>query len=132
MASAIESLLATGTKLWLDSVDPDLVRENRGWGATGATYNPIIISDLIKAGKFDRELDELLVDRGLSDEETAWQLTDFVVSDAMTVFLPVWESTRGDNGYVSFELDPLLEDPDCKLPQAARTARYIELGKEGA
>ncbi len=53
MASAIESLLATGTKLWLDSVDPDLVRENRGWGATGATSNPIIITDLIKTGRFD-------------------------------------------------------------------------------
>ncbi len=26
-------------------------------------------------------------------------------------FFPVWESTRGDDGYVSFELDPLLEDP---------------------
>jgi transaldolase len=59
MASAIESLLATGTKLWLDSVDPDLVRENRGWGATGATSNPIIITDLIKTGRFDAELDDL-------------------------------------------------------------------------
>ena len=24
----LESLVATGTKLWLDSVDPDLVKEN--------------------------------------------------------------------------------------------------------
>ncbi len=129
MASAIESLLATGTKLWLDSVDPDLVRENRAWGATGATSNPIIITDLIKTGRFDTQLDELLVDRGLGDEETAWQLTDHVVRDAQSVFLPVWEATRGDNGYVSFELDPLLEDPNCKLSQDERTARYIELGK---
>jgi transaldolase len=129
MASAIESLLATGTKLWLDSVDPDLVRENRAWGATGATSNPIIITDLIKTGRFDAQLDELLVDRGLGDEETAWQLTDYVVRDAQSVFLPVWEATRGDNGYVSFELDPLLEDAGCKLSQDERTARYIELGK---
>lgn len=130
MASAIESLLASGTKLWLDSVDPDLVRENRGWGATGATSNPIIISDLIETGRFDTHLDELLVERGLDDEQTAWQLTDYVVRDAQSVFLPVWESTKGDNGYVSFELDPLLEDPACKLSQEQRTARYIELGKK--
>ena len=44
----LESLIATGTKLWLDSIDPDLVAENRKFGATGATSNPIIVSDLIK------------------------------------------------------------------------------------
>jgi transaldolase len=48
----LESLVACGTKLWLDSVDPDLVIENRQFGATGATSNPIIISDLIKTGRF--------------------------------------------------------------------------------
>jgi transaldolase len=41
----------------------------------------------------------------------------------------VWEKTGGDDGYVSFELDPLLEDPACPLSQQERTARYIELGK---
>ena len=36
MTSPLESLIATGTKLWLDSVDPELVRSNRALGATGA------------------------------------------------------------------------------------------------
>jgi transaldolase len=46
------------------------------------------------------------------------------------VFLPVWKETRGNDGYVSFELDPLLEDPAAKLPLAEQTRRYIELGKQ--
>ena len=54
MTSPLQSLIATGTKLWLDSVDPDLVQTNRALGATGATSNPIIISDLIKTGEFDK------------------------------------------------------------------------------
>ena len=33
-----------------------------------------------------------------------------LVRQAQEVFLPVWEDTKGDDGYVSFELDPLLED----------------------
>jgi len=33
---------------------------------------------------------------------------------------------------VSFELDPLLEDPARKMPLAERTKRYIELGKQWA
>ncbi len=130
MTSPLKSLIATGTKLWLDSVDPNLVTTNRALGATGATSNPIIISDLIKAGEFDKQLDVLLHEKGLSDEEVAWRLTDQVVSSAQDVFRPVWESTKGDDGYVSFELDPLLEDPDRKLPDSERTAHYIELGKK--
>src|SRR4051812_3733982 len=130
MTSPLKSLIATGTKLWLDSVDPELVKKNRALGATGATSNPIIISDLIKAGAFDKQLDVLLHEKGLSDEEVAWRLTDDVVRGAQDVFKPVWKSTKGDDGYVSFELDPLLEDPQRNLPVKDRTARYIELGKQ--
>lgn len=127
--SSLKSLIATGTKLWLDSIDPDLVRANRAEGATGATSNPIIISDLIRTGRFDGQLHELL-QKGLSDEEVAWQLTDRLVREAQSVFLPVWQETRGNDGYVSFELDPLLEDPELNLPVAERAERYVELGKQ--
>jgi len=123
----LESLIATGTKVWLDSVDPDLIRANRAWGATGATSNPIIISDLVKTGRYDDDLDHLLHEKELGDDEAAWELTDKVVRDAQSVFLPVWKDAKGDNGYVSFELDPLLEDPASPMSQKDRTARYIEL-----
>jgi transaldolase len=46
------------------------------------------------------------------------------------VFHSVWKETKGNDGYVSFELDPLLEDPDANLPHAERVKRYIELGKK--
>src|SRR5205823_3780570 len=97
MPSPLQSLIACGTKLWLDSIDPDLVKKNRAFGATGATSNPIIVSDLIKTGRFDNSLAQL-IGKGLSDEEIAWQLTDQLVREAQAVFAPVWESTRGDDG----------------------------------
>jgi transaldolase len=56
-------------------------------------------------------------------------MTDKLVSEAQAVFRPVWDQTLGDDGYVSFELDPLLEDPQLGPPHAERVARYIELGK---
>jgi transaldolase len=118
-----------GTKVWLDSVDPDLARDNQRWGASGATSNPIIISDLVKSGRYDDRLKKLLADRKLNDEDVAWQLTDQFVRDAQEIFLPAWQAKSGDDGYVSFELDPLLEDPACTLTQAERASRYIELGK---
>ena len=129
MTSPLRSLVACGTKLWLDSVDPDLIKSNRALGATGATSNPIIIGDLIKTGRFNKDLDRLM-NEGLTDEDVAWRLTDLLVRQAQEVFLPVWQETRGNDGYVSFELDPLLEDPARNLPIAERTKRYIELGKQ--
>lgn len=129
MTSPLRSLIACGTKLWLDSIDPDLVQRNRALGASGATSNPIIIGDLINTGRFDQDLLRLMRD-GIKDDEVAWQLTDMLVRRAQKVFLPAWESTKGDDGYVSFELDPLLEDPALNLPPAERTKMYIELGKK--
>ena len=129
MSASLQSLIASGTKLWLDSIDPNLVSKNRAWGATGATSNPIIVSDLIKTGRFDAELAKLTKE-GLSDEDIAWRLTDHLVRQAQAAFLPVWEATKGDDGYVSFELDPLLEDPALKIAEKERTRRYIELGKK--
>ena len=61
MSTPLEDLVASGSKLWLDSIDPDLVRDNRRLGATGATSNPIIIADLIKSGRFDGVMAELVV-----------------------------------------------------------------------
>jgi transaldolase len=60
----------------------------------------------------------------------AWKLTDLLVRRAQEKFLPAWERSKGDTGYVSFELDPLLEDPDRNVPVAERTRRYVELGKQ--
>jgi transaldolase len=131
MSSSLKSLIASGTKLWLDSIDPDLVAKNFALGASGATSNPIIVSGLIETGRFDSDLEGLL-QRGLSDEEIAWQTTDKLVRGAQQVFLPVWEKTGGNDGYVSFELDPLIEDIHNPLPHAERVKRYIELGKKWA
>lgn len=126
---SLKSLIATGTKLWLDSVDPDAVKKNFAIGATGATSNPIIISDILKTGRHDGRI-AALVEKGLNDEAIAWEMTDGLVSDAQKVFRSVWEKTKGNDGFVSFELDPLLEDTQLAPPHAERVKRYIELGKK--
>ena len=134
----IQSLIASGSKVWLDSVDPEEVARNRSWGITGATSNPIIVADLVKTGRLDGGLSRFFQE-GLDDYEVAWRTTDLLVRHAQEVFAPVCEATGGDDGYVSFELDPLLEDPEPsaaaggkpqRLDPQERTRRYIELGKQ--
>lgn len=128
MSKSIKSLIHSGTKLWIDSVDPDLVKSHFDLGATGATSNPIIIADLVKTGRFDAHINEMRR-QGHDPETTAWKVTNHLVAEAERIFLPIFESTQGDDGYVSFELDPLLEDTSCKLTTKERADKYIELGK---
>ena len=81
MSSPLQSLIASGTKLWLDSIDPELVVRNRSLGATGATSNPIIIADLLKTGRFDSEIVEL-IGAGRDDATIAWEMTERLVRRA--------------------------------------------------
>ncbi len=131
MTTPLESLVACGTKLWLDSVDPDEIEKNLAYGATGATSNPIIISGLLETGRYDNDIAKLIAD-GLNDEDLAWAMTDQMVRYAQNKFHPAWANTQGNDGYVSFELDPLLEDTELGPPHEERVKRYIELGKKWA
>jgi transaldolase len=126
---SLASLIATGTKVWLDGVEPDEIQKNRAWGITGATSNPAIVSKIIGQGHFDRRISQL-VQQGLTDDQIAWELNDELVKLAQQVFLPVWEKTAGNDGYVSFELDPLVEDSAAGLESSERVRRYRALGEK--
>ncbi len=127
--NSLKSLIDCGTKLWLDSIDPDLVLQAKKDGATGATSNPIIIANLLKSGRFDEEIQGLMSGND-SNESVAWEMTDLLVKRTQKVFLSSWERSSGNDGYVSFELDPLIEDPNSDTPLATRVGQYIELGKQ--
>src|SRR6476660_3966154 len=126
---SLESLMTTGTKVWLDGVEPDEIQKNRAWGITGATSNPTIVARIIGRGRFDGRISEL-IEQGLTDDEVAWRLGDDLVASAQKVFLPAWERTKGNDGYVSFELDPLIEDEAAGLDSPERVRRYVELGEK--
>ncbi|MCU0711265.1 MAG: transaldolase [Pirellula sp.] len=124
---SIQSLIQTGTKLYLDSIDPKLVKQNIEWGAVGATSNPIIVSALVRSGRFDDSIASFIA-KGQDDETICWNVTDALVREAQEKFLPIWEKTSGNAGWVSFELDPLVEDSSLGLTHQQQVARYIELG----
>ena len=125
--NSLQSILDAGSKIWLDSVDPGHVQAHRAAGVTGATSNPVIVSDIIKTGSMDQQIAEL-AEQGKDKADIAWALTNTLVNDAQQVFEPVWRETRGDDGYVSFELDPLIDAADSTLSHEDRVKRYIELG----
>ena len=126
---SLASLIATGTKVWLDGVEPSDIKTQRAWGITGATSNPSIVSTILSRGYLDSRLREL-VEQGLSDDQIAWALDDELVISAQQALLPTWWQTSGNDGYVSFELDPLIEEDTAGLNHAERVRRYLGLGRK--
>ena len=47
---SLASLIATGTKVWLDGVGADEIEKNHARGITGATSNPTIVSRSSREG----------------------------------------------------------------------------------
>lgn len=127
----LQSLQNTGTKLYLDSVDPAEISRNLEWGAVGATSNPAIISELIARGTYDTEI-TARIHEGIDDAAIAWGLTNQLVEAAEERFRPIWDATQENAGWVSFELDPLLESTTSNLSLEQRRDAYIELGKAWA
>lgn len=131
MSSALKSLIDSGTKLYLDSVEPTEVDNNLAYGAVGATSNPAIISSIVAAGQLDGDIESMLAD-GKTDDEIAWALTDQLVTRAEQKFKDIHAQTKGNAGWVSFELDPLLEDPSLDLKEDDVVEQYVALGKKWA
>lgn len=129
-STGLSSLIQSGTRVWLDSVDPQAVTANKAQGVTGATSNPAIIAGLINSGDFDTDIQTLIQGGESDDEALTWAITDKLVGDAQKQFHDVWKDSNGNDGWVSFELDPLLEDLDNKASVADRAAQYVALGKK--
>src|SRR6185295_8693175 len=80
---SLASLIATGTKVWLDGVEPENIRASRALGVTGATSNPTIVSQIVGTGHFDdrpgrriveeieHKVDLIELERVLMDEGTS-------------------------------------------------------------
>ena len=129
MPSPIQSILDAGSTLWLDSVDPEEVKKNHARGISGATSNPAIIAALVATGRFDETIKKFM-NEGHDDEAIAWAITDKLTQGRRArVLTTTGRSSRGNTGWVSFELDPLLEDPDNGISTADRTKKYVEAGQ---
>ena len=129
---SLRSLIATGTKLWLDSIDPDLVKKNRALGATGATSNPIIISDLIKTGRFD---DQIIAADRQGPERRRHRLGNERSPRPRGPgrFHAGLGTDQGQRRVRQLRARPAAgRRQAAPIPHAERVRRYIELGKKWA
>jgi transaldolase len=103
-----------GQSLWLDNITRDLL--NTGTlkhyvdelSVTGLTSNPTIFDHAIKnSSAYDAGIRKKIKE-GKSGEELFFELALEDLSRAADLFRPIWDLTRGVDGWVSLEVSPLL------------------------
>jgi len=114
MASEIARLLEFGQSPWYDNLARsllldgglrDLVEKD---GIRGVTSNPTIFEKAMGTGDvYDEGLQECAA-KGLSIEESYWQLVTEDVGSAADLLRPVYDAEHGADGYVSVEVSPDL------------------------
>jgi transaldolase len=115
-----------GQSLWLDNITRDLLdsgtlkRYIDELSVTGLTSNPTIFENAIKnSTAYDADIRNKLKD-GKSGEELFFELALEDLTRAADLFQPIYEQTKGVNGWVSLEVSPLLAYDPAKTLAAAK------------
>src|SRR6476661_6368114 len=128
----LRQLHDAGQSIWLDFIDRsilrngDLVRRLRDDALTGMTSNPTIFEKALAEGNaYDDQL------RGAPQGVTALELFELVetsdVRDACDVFAPVYQATKGADGYVSIEVSPAAaNDARATVAEAQRLWAMVD------
>jgi transaldolase len=120
------ALAQAGTAVWLDQLSRSLLLEGRleslisEAALSGVTSNPAIFHKAMTSGAaYDAQIASL-APRGLSAEELYEELAVLDIRMACDTLRPVWEETRGADGFVSLEVSPHLARDTAGTLAAAR------------
>jgi transaldolase len=115
------------TALWNDSADPAELRQAIGWGAVGATCNPVIAVACVRADwqRWGARVAELADALPLAGEsELGWKVVQELSQDAARLLEPAFREHNGRNGRLSMQTDPRLHrDAGSLVTQAEQFAR---------
>jgi transaldolase len=112
----------TPTALWNDSSTPHELRTSIGWGAVGATCNPVIALAAINANlpRWHARIDAIAAHRlAASESQIGWQVVEELSIEAAKLLEPIFEQHAGRNGRLSIQTDPRLRrDAEAIVAQA--------------
>ena len=122
----LQRLHDVGQSIWLDFIDRsilrngDLQRRIRDDALTGMTSNPTIFEKALSEGHvYDDQL--AAAPAGLTSLDLFELVETSDVRDACDVFMPVYERTKGADGYVSIEVSPAAaNDANASVAEAQR------------
>src|SRR6266436_5367605 len=129
-----ETLHGEGQSLWLDNITRDLLQSGTlkryisDLSVTGLTSNPTIFDHAIKnSSAYDAAIRKKAKE-GKSSEDLFFELALEDLTRAADLFRPIWDRTRGVDGWVSLEVSPLLVH-DTASTLAAAKALHARAGR---
>lgn len=98
---------------WLDNLSRELLTSGQlhtyiNKGVRGITSNPTILAQAVSSSTLYDEQIKRLAFEGLETEDIYWKIIIDDIKTACDAFRPVWDESRGEDGYVSLEVSPLL------------------------
>ena len=132
--STLIDLLKYGQSYWLDNLTRkkitggELKKRVTEQGLRGITSNPSIFHKAITgSGDYDGQIKELVL-KGMGPQQIYDELTIKDVQDACDILKPVYDSSKGTDGFVSLEVSPFLaRDTQGSIKEAQRL--YSRVGK---
>src|SRR5438105_11515100 len=132
--SNLHKLSALGQSVWIDYLSRDLLETGElarmmdEDAVVGVTSNPTIFQKAISQGeRYDEQLKEILASGETDPKEIFLQLSSHDIGDALDLLRPIWDESNGQDGYVSWEVDPnLAYDRDGTTAEAKRLHEWIE------
>src|SRR5213595_3597204 len=125
--NATGTLHDRGQSLWLDNITRDLLetgtlaRYINELSVTGLTSNPTIFDHALQiCSRYDAAI-RSKVKEGKSGEDLFFELALEDLTRAADLFRPIWDRTRGVDGWVSLEVSPLLVHDTARTLAAAKT-----------
>jgi transaldolase len=122
-----QTLHDQGQSLWLDNITRDLLQSGtleryiNELSVTGLTSNPTIFDHAIKnSSAYDAAIRKKIKE-DKSGEELFFELALEDLTRAADLFRPIWDRTRGVDGWVSLEVSPLLAHDTASTLAAAKT-----------
>src|SRR6267142_5648143 len=131
---ATQRLHDLGQSIWLDNITRDLLTSGTlkryidELSVTGLTSNPTIFDHAIKnSSAYDAAIRKK-VKEGKSGEELFFELALEDLTRAADLLRPIWDRTRGVDGWVSLEVSPVLAH-DTAGTLAAAKALHARAGR---
>lgn len=125
-------LNAFGQSVWLDYIrrdfvlNGDLAKLIREDGLAGLTSNPAIFEKAIGGGNEYAQAIRALRERGLAPMALYEALAIEDIQAAADLFRPVFDGSKGHDGYVSLEVSPYLaRDTEATVAEARRLWREV-------
>src|SRR5829696_6778908 len=128
----LQKMRELGQAPWVDELSREDIK-NGGLqrmiddGIMGVTSNPSIFQKAIAGSDLYDEQLHKLANKENDPKQMFWEVAKRDIQDACDIFMPVYEETGGEDGFVSLEVQPeIAHDIQATIDEAARLHEMVD------